>query len=148
MPIAAEMASQFGDQTSALGYYQHIADLETSPFGTVRAIPEVSETRFADADAAVGDSLLSRGELKQALVYFGRARDDCEEYSQEGGAAQPMRAAMTQGVVDANLDKHMRALYIEVLDNLAITYSEEGNVSEAMAVKAHLNTMLQSFPGG
>jgi hypothetical protein len=145
---AADVEARQGDSSDTLGYYLRVAALETSPFGTVRAIPEVSETRFAFADSAIGDILLKRKLASQAIPYYNRVVSDSDEYSDQGGASNGMRKAMTDGVVDIALDEKMRAIYIGALNNLAVAYGESGHPDEAASVKAHLNIWLERFDNG
>jgi len=144
----AQLAQQMGDSQGSLRYYQKIADLETTPYGTVRAIPEISETRFVDADAAVGDSLLRKGMVTKAISYYLRAKADCEEYSNSGGASSGMRKAMNMGEIDNDLDSHMRGLTVTVMTNLAHAYDDQGNSRQAVATREELSALLKSFPGG
>jgi O-antigen ligase len=139
----AQILHDSGDVDAALGYYQRVADLETGPDGSVRAIPEVSETGFADADAAIGEYLLADRRPQQSVIYLKRATDGCEAYFDLNG--YKMRQQMMQGRPDSELDSHMTALYVRVAADLSQAYQDLGKTNEANTVKAATTSKLQQF---
>ena len=84
-----------------------MAALETGPVGTVRAIGEIVEVKFAYADAALG--------------LYSRAARLLEAYANEGGSTNTERQAATGGQPNPAQDKELRGLYITVIDGLTRT---------------------------
>jgi putative inorganic carbon (HCO3(-)) transporter len=143
----AQTAHQLGDRATSLRYYERMAALEISPYGTVRAIPEVSEARFADADVAIGGSLMRVGNGALAIPYYLRAEADCDEYVSTGGAKNAMRRLLNHSVVDKALDLHMQSIYTDTMNNLALAYAKEGDTRDADKTKLKLASGLNIFPG-
>jgi len=100
----------------SLAYYQRLSDLELTPVGTVRALGETTETKFAVADAAVADAL-ARTDPARAMTLYARAADGLERFADEGGSTNPQRQGMNGGRVDPHLDADLRGLYGHVLDS-------------------------------
>lgn len=64
----------------AIKYYLEIAALERTPYGQVRAVPEMVETAYAFANLKVGELRESEGDLKTAEEHYRRALAIFEEY--------------------------------------------------------------------
>jgi len=101
---------------SRLAYYRTMAQMETSPVGTVRAIGGITEPRFAIADAALGDA--AQNNPAEAQAFYARAAAVLEAYARESGSTNPQRQAMQGGHADPAQDAQMRALYAHVMDRL------------------------------
>ncbi len=99
----------------SLGYYQRVSDLELTPVGTVRALGETVETKFAVADAAVADAL-APADPARAILLYTRAADGLERFADEGGSTDPQRQGMNGGRADPRLDSDLRGLYEHVMD--------------------------------
>ena len=82
-----------------------------------------------------------------AIAYYIRAKDDCEEYRDEGGSHSLMRMAMSNFDNNTDLDSHMRALYTGVLNNLVRAYDQDHNPEASSGLRAQFNALLQRFPG-
>jgi len=99
-----------------LAYYQTMAQLETSPVGTVRAIGGITEPKFAIADAALGDAV--QNDPTQAQAFYARAARVLAAYADEDGSVNPQRQAMQGYQTDPAQDAQMRDLYAHVTDRL------------------------------
>ncbi len=99
---------------ASLGYYQRIADLETSPVGTARALGESVEPGFAYADAALGDAA-AQANPARAGEYYRRAAALLEAYATEGGSLNSQREALDGGQADPQTDSALKALYGKVM---------------------------------
>jgi putative inorganic carbon (HCO3(-)) transporter len=66
------------DQAAAV--YRQITALETMPYGTVRAMPELVETEFAYAHAALGDIAADAGRWSEAAAEYTHADHVMAEY--------------------------------------------------------------------
>jgi O-antigen ligase len=112
------------DLLLALGEYRRVSELELTPVGTVRALGEVTETKFALADAKMGD-LTAKTNPADAVAYYTRAASGLEAYVNEDGSLNIERQAISGGHPNPNLDTEMRSLYAQVLDSwLALAPSD------------------------
>lgn len=64
----------------AAGVYHQITALESTPYGKVRAMPELVETEFAYAHAALGDIAADSGQWGEAAGEYDRANKVMTEY--------------------------------------------------------------------
>ena len=94
--------------------YRRISDLELSPVGTVRALGESVEPRFAYGDAALGDAN-AQALPGQAANYYRRAAMLLEAYAGQGGSLNEQREAISGGQADPQTDTELRALYGHVM---------------------------------
>ena len=96
----------------SLGYYQKISNLELTPVGTVRALGDVVETKFAEADAALAENAATPTE---AIPYYIRAQAVLEEFADAGGTTGIAQEALIGGHTDPRWDDQMRSLYGRVM---------------------------------
>jgi O-antigen ligase len=69
-----------GKLDQAISVYREITALEDSPYGKVRAFPELVETDFAFAHAELGNMALTAGKLAEAEKEYGRAVNVLREF--------------------------------------------------------------------
>ncbi len=100
----------------SLDYYRRLSELELTPVGTVRALGEMTETKFARADVVMGEEAAKTDPAK-AIAYYVRAATVLEKYADEGGSLNEQRIASDQGHANPNLDADMGGLYKRVLDD-------------------------------
>lgn len=98
----------------SIGYYKRISDLELTPVGTVRALGEMTETKFARADVVMGEQA-AKTNIGEAVTYYARAATVLEKFADEGGSLNEQRLAMEGGHPNPNLDADMRGLYQRVM---------------------------------
>ncbi len=110
-----QAAAQTAPPAQSLTYYQKMADVEQSPVGTVRALGESVETRFAYADAALGDAA-AKTDPARALTDYARAADVIERFVDAGGSLNVQQQALSGFEPDPKLDAAMRGLYLHVMD--------------------------------
>jgi len=110
-----QAAAQTAPPVQSLTYYQKMADLEQSPVGTVRALGESVETRFAYADTALGDAS-AKTHPARALLYYARATDVIERFVDAGGSLNEQQQALSGFEPDPAQDAAMRGLYLHVMD--------------------------------
>jgi len=99
---------------ASLDYYQRIADLETSPVGTVPALGESVEPSFAYADAALGGAA-AKTDPTRAGEYYRRAAALLEAYVTAGGSLNGQREAISGGQADPQADTALSKLYAQVM---------------------------------
>ena len=118
-------AAQIAPPAQSQVYYQKMADLEQSPVGTVRALGESVETRFAYADVALGDAA-AKTDPSRALTDYARAADVVERFVDAGGSLNVQQQALSGFEPDPKQDAAMRDLYRHVMDaRLALAPSAE-----------------------
>lgn len=110
-----QSAAQTSPPAQGLAYYQKMADLEQSPVGTVRALGESVETRFAYADIALADAS-AKTDPARALTYYARAADVIERFVDAGGSMNVQQQALSDFKPDPKMDAAMRGLYLHVMD--------------------------------
>lgn len=76
----AEVERRAGKIGQAAATYRQITALETMPYGKVRAVPEMVETEFAYAHAALGDLAADAGQWSEAATEYSRADRVMAEY--------------------------------------------------------------------
>jgi tetratricopeptide (TPR) repeat protein len=92
----------------ALTYYKRVADLETTPVGTVRALDAI-EYNFAIADANLADAYNQDGNSQAALTYYLRAASTLTLYFKRGGGHDAQQLILT-GSYDKDRDRQLQAL--------------------------------------
>lgn len=98
----------------SLDYYRRISDLELTPVGTVRALGETTETKFARADIVMADEA-AKTNPRLAASYDARAAKVLEHYADEGGSMNPQQQALLGGHSNPAMDADMRGLYQHVM---------------------------------
>ena len=98
----------------ALDYYRRLSDLELTPVGTVRALNEYIETKFAVADAVLGDEAV-KTDPAQAITYYQRAARGLEQYADGGGSQNLQQKALHSNQADPQKETALRGLYEHVL---------------------------------
>ncbi|MEO7717887.1 MAG: O-antigen ligase family protein [Capsulimonas sp.] len=103
----------------ALDQYRIIQKLERSPVGQVRALGDITEARFAIANAAVADESRKHGDKASATEDYERAAAVLEKYAKEGGQSNPQQQALLGGQSDPQREEDMAKLYRHVLEALS-----------------------------
>ena len=98
----------------ALDYYRRLSDLELTPVGTVRALNEYIETKFAVADAVLGDEA-AKTDPAQAITYYQRAARGLEKYADGRGSQNLQQKALHSNQADPQKETALRGLYEHVL---------------------------------
>lgn len=98
----------------ALDYYRRISELELTPVGTVRALGEYVETKFAVADAVLGDEA-AKTDPAEAVTYYARAAHVLEQYADGGGSQNSQQEALNGGRLVPHQDAYLSGLYGHVL---------------------------------
>ena len=98
----------------ALGYYRRVSDLELTPVGTVRALGELVETDYAEADTVMGDEA-AKADPAQAALYYARAARVLEQYADGKGSQNYQQAALHDNAPDPTRDASLGGLYRHVL---------------------------------
>ncbi len=78
--LLAKTLQEAGKTGQAIAIYRQMTALETTPYGTVRAMPELVETEFAYAHAALGDLATDAGQREEAAREYQAADTVMKEY--------------------------------------------------------------------
>ncbi len=114
----AETYAQSGNTAQSVQTYQDMIDLETTPVGTVRAMPEATETEFAYAHTRIGKRLLEQGKAGEAVSQFQQAAAILRTWWQHRGyeiyqlqrAQHPDKAQSLTALYDRTLTEWQNAL--------------------------------------
>nr|MDQ2686997.1 O-antigen ligase family protein [Armatimonadota bacterium] len=108
-------AARLSPPAEALAYYRKMADLEDGPVGQVRAIGELTEPKFAEADAALAQAAAQAGNPTETVRFAQRAANVLEAYAREGGTANAQRQILNGFRPRPNDDAAYRDLYARVM---------------------------------
>lgn len=108
-------AAKLSPLPEALAFYQKVSALEDGPVGQVRAIGEVTEVKFGEADAALGQAAAQAGNAADAAHYYQRAAQVIEAYAREDGSANQQRQVLSGFHPRPNDDVKFRDLYAQVM---------------------------------
>ncbi|HVK04985.1 MAG TPA: hypothetical protein VM490_16020, partial [Armatimonadaceae bacterium] len=103
-----------GDAAGALASWREMAALSEGPVGTIRAIPELTDTLPAFAYAALGRDAAARADWPEAEKRFSQAQAIVEDYADTPPAYQLSEIA-TSGGNTAARRQEVRALYEDVV---------------------------------
>jgi tetratricopeptide (TPR) repeat protein len=127
----AQLYDETGNHQMAVPYYARMASLQAGPYGTVLAITEVVEYRYAYADYALALDAYEKHDSAGAERLATKAQSILEEYVDEGGSSNAMRIAQTGGRPDTQLDVNLSALYDKDTDLLVTVDMESKHVNLA-----------------
>ena len=99
----------------SLEFYRRIAALQQTPVGTVRALGDFTETRFAYGDVVLGDEAAKTAPV-QAAEYYARAAQVLEEYADRGGSLNYQQRLLNKNRPNPHQEAELRALYRHALD--------------------------------
>ncbi|MDR3708087.1 MAG: O-antigen ligase family protein [Capsulimonadaceae bacterium] len=88
-----------------------IVALEHSPVGQIRAVTEIVDVDYVDANLFLGDDALTSRQPAQAADYYRQAAAILSEYAAEDGTNNLMRMPQTGNHADPEIDRHMRDQY-------------------------------------
>ena len=117
----AETYALSGNLAQAVQTYQEMTDLETSPVGTIRAMPEATETEYAYAHARLGKWLLDQEKAGEASARLQQAAALLRTYWQHRGyemyqlerIQRPDKAKALNTLYDLVLTQWQKALQVQ-----------------------------------
>jgi O-antigen ligase len=142
---AAQTEDTLGRHGDALGYYNKMVALQQGPYGTVLAITEITEHRYAYADSAVGDQLASDRNFAAALSIYKSAQRVLQTYANEGGSRNPMRLAGNGNNPNPSLDQGLQQLYEHVMSQMETIDEQAGQPDQAAALRDKAQTIIPKF---
>ena len=140
----AQISGGMNDGAGALSYYKKMAALQIEPYGTVPALGDLTEYRYAYADEALEADALSRGDAAAAISFGIRGKTVLEQYLAEGGSSNAARISLS-GAPSPQRDAEMQNLYDQILSLLVSAYARAGQSSRADAIRAENARMSSKF---
>ena len=142
--LGAQISTRMNDGAGTLNYYRKVAALQIAPYGTVPAIGDLTEYRYAYADEALEADALNRGDAAAAIIFGTRAKIVFDQYLVEGGSSNPARISMS-GPPNGQMDAQLQSLYGQCMTLLASAYARNGQLNQASAVHAEAARKLPKF---
>ncbi len=117
-----------GNETFALAEYKKLLEIEKTPYGTVRAIPQMVEPEYAFAHYAVAEEMLSQGKMTEAQNHLISAAKRLERRALHG---KFILAAKLAGTLSEEDDEAINDLYKSTCKKLAEIALQEGDIQES-----------------
>lgn len=108
----ARLLESLGRRGEALSRWREMLGVEASPYGRVRAIPEMVDATYSWAHSAVGDDLKTRGDLKGAVREWHSARALLEKWEKSMREMRPLLDAA--GLADPEFEQQAASLLASV----------------------------------
>lgn len=120
----------------ARAYYERIVAIQNSPYGRIRAIPEIVETAFGFAHLALARHYRALGNLQQAQTHYEQALIVFRNYRE---VTYPFhlasRALGLQGLYNPARERQILSAHLQVLQDLASLYEAQGRSQDATALR-------------
>lgn len=122
-------------------YYERVVEIQNSPYGQIRAVPEIVETAYGFAHLALArhyralnETVKAQGHYEQALAVFRNYREVTYPFNLAG---------RTLGMYNPERERQILSAHMQALSELAALYDAQGRNTEAVALRAEyarLNT--------
>lgn len=120
----------------ARAYYERVVALQNSPYGRVRAIPQIVETAFGFAHLALARHYRALGNLKQAQTHYEQALAVFRTYRE---VTYPFhlagRTAGLQGFYNPERERQILSAHLQALQDLATLYEAQGRAQDAQSLR-------------
>ncbi|GIV12183.1 MAG: hypothetical protein KatS3mg021_0465 [Fimbriimonadales bacterium] len=117
----------------ALRYYQHIVAIEDSPYGRIRAVPEIVETAYGFAHLALARHYQSLGETERALRHYEAALSVFRAYRQQ---TYPFnRQGRLLGLYNPERERQILQAHLLTLQGYADLLEKAGKRADADALR-------------
>lgn len=143
--LAAQANLAMGNVDGARSDYLRAAAIEISKIGTIRAVTEVVDIDYADADLFLGDDAMSHANFGLAVMYYRRVEEKLREYALEGGTTNQMRMAQIGDHSDSALDERMRDDYSHAASELLKALEVLKSPDAAAIVQRQSSITLEQF---
>ena len=118
----AETYALLGNTTEAVQTYRDMTVLETTPLGTVRAIPEIIETEFAYAHARLAAQMSAQKKQAEALSEYQKADALLKIYWEH-------RTYELYQLLNEDKRRSLSHLYVEVLEGWTAILEAQGGTA-------------------
>ncbi|MCX7924611.1 MAG: O-antigen ligase family protein [Fimbriimonadales bacterium] len=120
-------------------YYERVVEIQNSPYGRIRAVPEIVETAFGFAHLALarhyralGDTVKAQGHYEQALLVFRNYREVTYPFNLAGRAL---------GMYNPERERQILNAHLQVLSDLAALYEAQGRLQDARTLREEYNRL-------
>ncbi|GIV08669.1 MAG: hypothetical protein KatS3mg019_0760 [Fimbriimonadales bacterium] len=114
-------------------YYERVLEIQNSPYGRIRAIPEIVETAYGFAHLALarhyrvqGETVKAQGHYEQALLVFRNYREVTYPFNLAGRAL---------GLYNPERERQILSAHLQSLSDLAALYEAQGRTQDAAALQ-------------
>lgn len=114
-------------------YYERVIEIQNSPYGRIRAIPEIVETAYGFAHLALarhyralGDTARATRHYEQALLVFRNYREVTYPFHLAGRAL---------GMYNPERERQILSAHLQTLQDLATLYEAQGRTQDASALR-------------
>ncbi|MCS7209593.1 MAG: O-antigen ligase family protein [Fimbriimonadales bacterium] len=119
---------------AARRYYERVVEIQNSPYGRVRAIPEIVETAYGFAHLALARHYRALGATVQAQGHYEQALQVFRNYRE---VTYPFHlAGRTLGLYNPERERQILSAHLQVLHDLASLYEAQGRLEQARALRA------------
>lgn len=117
----------------AQGYYERVVEIQNSPYGRIRAVPEIVETAYGFAHfalarhyRALGETVKAQGHYEQALQVFRNYREVTYPFNLAGRGL---------GLYNPERERQILSAHLQALQDLATLYESQGRTQDADALR-------------
>ncbi|MCS6918138.1 MAG: O-antigen ligase family protein [Fimbriimonadales bacterium] len=119
--------------------YERVVEIQNSPYGRIRAIPEIVETAYGFAHLslarhyrALGETVKAQGHYEQALLVFRNYREVTYPFNLAGRAL---------GLYNPERERQILSAHLQALSDLAALYESQGRTQDAAALREEYNRL-------
>ncbi|MFN7161594.1 MAG: tetratricopeptide repeat protein, partial [Fimbriimonadales bacterium] len=114
-------------------YYERVIEIQNSPYGRVRAIPEMVETAYGFAHLALARDYRAQGEMARAQGHYEGALQVFRNYRE---VTYPFNlAGRALGLYNAERERQILSAHLQTLSDLAALYEAQGRTQDAAALR-------------
>lgn len=114
-------------------YYERVVEIQNSPYGRVRAIPEMVETAYGFAHLALARDYRAQGEMARAQGRYEAALQVFRNYRE---VTYPFNlAGRALGLYNAERERQILSAHLQTLSDLAALYEAQGRTQDAVALR-------------
>lgn len=120
-------------------YYERVIEIQNSPYGRIRAIPEMVETAYGFAHLALarhyralGETVKAQGHYEGALLVFRNYREVTYPFNLAGRGL---------GLYNPERERQILNAHLQALSDLAALYDSQGRTQDAAALREEYNRL-------
>ncbi|MFN7161501.1 MAG: O-antigen ligase family protein [Fimbriimonadales bacterium] len=115
-------------------YYERVVEIQNSPYGRIRAVPEIVETAYGFAHLALARHYRALGELSKAQAHYEQALQIFRNYRE---VTYPFHlAGRALGMYNPERERQILSAHLQTLSDLAALYEAQGRLQDAAALRA------------
>jgi tetratricopeptide (TPR) repeat protein len=114
-------------------YYERVVEIQNSPYGRIRAVPEIVETAYGFAHLALARHYRARGETVKAQGHYEQALQVFRNYRE---VTYPFNlAGRGLGLYNPERERQILSAHLQALQDLAALYESQERAQEADALR-------------